>query len=253
VAEGRFQLYAQPIVPLALERRARPRCEILLRLPDERGGVETPDSFLPQAERHRLIPAIDRWVVRQTVTLLGAWHRDHPECELPLCSINLSVSSLEDVDLVAAVREYLAQHRLPPEALSFEITEAAALGDFAQLVRLISEIRATGCGVGLDDFGSGLTSFAHLKALPVDYVKIGGHYVRGAVDDPVYGTIVSTVNQIGRIMGVTTIAEEVESEIILQKVRALGVEYAQGHAVAPPAPLVNAEGDVALPCVQRST
>jgi EAL domain-containing protein (putative c-di-GMP-specific phosphodiesterase class I) len=202
-------------------------------LPDERGGVETPDSFLPQAERYRLIPAIDRWVVRQTVTLLGAWHRDHPECELPLCSINLSVSSLEDVDLVAAVREYLAQHRLPPEALSFEIAEAAALGDFAQLVRLISEIRATGCGVGLDDFGSGLTSFAHLKALPVDYVKIGGHYVRGAVDDPVYGTIVSTVNQIGRIMGITTIAEEVESEIILQ-------------------PLVDAEGNVALPCVQRS-
>jgi diguanylate cyclase (GGDEF)-like protein/PAS domain S-box-containing protein len=252
VDEGHFQLYAQAIVPLAPEHPARPRCEILLRLPDEHGGVETADSFLPQAERHRLMPAIDRWVVRQTVAILSQWHHDHPELELPLCSVNLSVSSLEDMDLVPAVREYLAQYRLPPQALSFEITEAAALGNFAQLVRLIAEIRATGCGVGLDDFGTSLASFAHLKALSVDYVKIGGHYVRGVADDPVYGALVGVVNEIGRIMGIVTIAEEVESETILEKLRGLGVGYAQGHAVAPPMPLVNSDGDLALPHVQRS-
>src|SRR5438067_1211758 len=194
VDEGHFELYAQAIVPLAPEHPARPRCEILLRLPDARGGVETADAFLPQAERHRLMPAIDRWVVRQTAAVLGQWHRDHPELELPLCSINLSVSSLDDPDLVPAVREYLTQHRLPPEALCFEIAEAAALGDFAQLVRLISEIRTSGCGVGLDNFGNSLASFAHLKALSVDYVKIGGHYVRGVADDPVYGTLVHAFN-----------------------------------------------------------
>jgi diguanylate cyclase (GGDEF)-like protein/PAS domain S-box-containing protein len=252
VDEGNFQLYAQAIVPLAPEHRARPRCEILLRLPDEHGGVETADAFLPQAERHRLMPAIDRWVVRQTVGVLGQWHRNHPELELPLCSINLSVSSLDDADLIPAVREYVTHHRLPPEALCFEIAEAAALGNFAQLVRLISEIRAMGCGVGLDNFGNSLASFSHLKALSVDYVKIGGHYVRGVADDPVYGTLVGAVNEIGRIMGITTIAEEVESETILQKLRGLGVGYAQGHAVAPPAPLVDRDGQVALPHVQRS-
>jgi diguanylate cyclase (GGDEF)-like protein/PAS domain S-box-containing protein len=251
IDEGHFQLYAQAIVPLAPQHRPRPRCEILLRLPDEHGGLETPDSFLPHAERYRLMPAIDRWVVRQTIALLGQWHREHPECQLPLCSINLSVSSLEDPDLVTAVREYLTQHRLPPEALCFEIAEAAALGNFAQLVRLIAELRATGCGVGLDDFGNGLTSFAHLKALSLDFVKIGGHYVRGVIEDPVYGTLVRTVNEIGRIMGITTIAEEVESETVLQKLRVLGVGYAQGHAIAPPAPLADAEGDVVLPCVER--
>jgi len=252
VDEGHFQLYAQRIVPLAPDTLTRPRCEILLRLPDERGGMETPDVFLPQAERYRLTPAIDRWVVRQTVALLGRWHRDHPECELPLCSINLSVSSLDDDGLIPGVREYLAEQRLPPGVLCFEIGEAAALGNFAQTVRLISEIRAAGCGVGLDDFGNGLTSFAHLKALPVDYVKIGGHYVRGVLEDPVYGTLVSTVNQIGRILGITTIAEEVETEPVLHKLRALGVGYAQGHAVAPPEPLADAEGEVALPWLQRS-
>jgi len=198
------------------------------------------------------MPAIDRWVVRQTAAVLGQWHRDHPELELPLCSINLSVSSLDDPDLVPAVREYLTQHRLPPEALCFEIAEAAALGNFAQLVRLISEIRTTGCGVGLDNFGNSLASFAHLKALSVDYVKIGGHYVRGVADDPVYGTLVKAVNEIGRIMGIVTIAEEVENETILEKLRALGVGYAQGHALAPPAPLVDKDGQVALPHVQRS-
>jgi diguanylate cyclase (GGDEF)-like protein/PAS domain S-box-containing protein len=251
VDEGHFQLYAQPIVPLAPKGPARARCEILLRLPDERGNVETAASFLPEAERHRLMPAIDRWVVRQTVAILARWHGEHPELELPLCSINLSVSSLDDPDLVSAVREYLAQHRLPPEALCFEIAEAAALGNFAQLVRLISEIRATGCGVGLDDFGNSPASFVHLKALSVDYVKIGGHYIRGVADDPVYGTLVGAVNEIGRIMGIVTIAEEVESETSLQKLRHLGVGYAQGEAVASPAPLVDQNGEVALPYAQR--
>jgi diguanylate cyclase (GGDEF)-like protein/PAS domain S-box-containing protein len=251
VDEGRFQLYAQAIVPLASQRPPRPRCEILLRLPDEHGGVESPDSFMPHAERYRLIPAIDRWVVRQTVAFLAEWRRGHPECELPLCSINLSVSSLDDADLVPAVRQYLTQHQLPPDAICFEIVEVAALGNFAKLARLISEIRAAGCGVGLDDFGSGLTSFAYLKALPIDYVKIGGHYVRGVVEDPVFGTLVSAVNQIGQIMGITTIAEEVDSEPVLQKLRDLGVGYAQGHAVAPPALLADPAGDLALPCVRR--
>jgi diguanylate cyclase (GGDEF)-like protein/PAS domain S-box-containing protein len=252
VDEGRFELYAQAIVPLAPQQPPRPRCEILLRLADEHGGVEAPAAFLPHAERYHLMPSIDRWVVGHTTALLGQWYRDHPECELPLCSINLSASSLDDADLVAAVRASLAQHQLPPEALCFEIAEAAALGNFAQLVRLAAEIRATGCGVGLDNFGNSLASFAHLKALSLDFVKIGGYYVRGVADDPVYGTLVSTVNEIGRIMGIATIAEQVESKTILEKLRDLGVGYAQGYAVASPAPLADAAGDVAFPCVRRS-
>jgi diguanylate cyclase (GGDEF)-like protein/PAS domain S-box-containing protein len=251
VEEGHFHLYAQPIVPLVPEQRARPRCEILLRLPDERGSPQPAASFLPQAERYNLMPAIDRWVVRRTIELLGGWHRVHPQCELPLCSINISASSLEDESLVPHLREQLAQHRLPPKALCFEIAEAAALANFAQTVRFISEIRTTGCGVALDDFGSGLHSFAYLKALAVDFLKIGGHYVRGVIDDPVYGTIVSAVNQIGGLMGIATIAEEVDSEPILDQLRKLGVGYAQGHAVAVPEPLANTDGEVvALPCFQ---
>ena len=249
--EERFHLYAQPIVPLLPERTARPRCEILLRLPDERGNPQPAASFLPQAERYNLMPAIDRWVIRRTIELMGGWHQEHPECQLPLCSINLSAASLDDESLVPRLREQLSQHRLPPEALCFEIAEAAALANFAQTVRFISELRTSGCGVALDDFGNGVHSFAYLKALAVDFLKIGGHYVRGVVDDPVYGTIVSAVNQVGRLMGIATIAEEVDSEPVLNRLRDLGIGYAQGHALAVPEPLADSEGEVALPCFQQ--
>jgi diguanylate cyclase (GGDEF)-like protein/PAS domain S-box-containing protein len=252
VDEGHFELYAQPIVPLAPEQGGRPRCEILLRLPDGRGGLETAASFTPQAERYNLMPAIDRWVVRRTIALLGQWHRAHAECELPLCSINLSASSLDDEHLVSSLSEALSRDGLPPEALCFEITEAVALRHFAQTTRLVSQIRAVGCGVALEDFGNSLTSFAYLKALPMDFLKIGGHYVQAVVADPVYGTLVGAVSEIGRIMGIPTIAEEVDDETILPKLRDLQVRYAQGHALAPPEPLVNSEGEVTVPCFRRS-
>ena len=252
VEEGRFQLFTQAIVPLAPQLEARPRCEILLRLPDEGNGMETSDSFLPHAERYGLVPDIDRWVVHQSVALLGAWRRDHLDCELPLCLINLSASSLNDLDLASTVGEYLAEHEVPPESFCFEIDEAAALANFSKVVRLISEIRAVGCGFGLDDFGGGLASFVHLKALKVDYVKIGGHYVRGVAEDPVYGSLVSAVHEIGRIMGVTTIAAGVESEMALKKLREMGAEYAQGDVLASPTQLIDTDGEVVLPCVRRS-
>jgi diguanylate cyclase (GGDEF)-like protein len=251
LAEERFHLYAQPIIPLIPERTARPRCEILLRLLDEHGNRRPAASFLPQAERYNLMPAIDLWVIRRTVELMGRWHKEHPGCELPLCSINLSASSLDDKSLVPRLREHLTQQRLPPEALCFEIAEAAALANFSQTVRFISEIRTIGCGIALDDFGSGVHAFTYLKALAVDFIKIGGHYVRGVVDDPMYGTIVAAVNEVGRLMGISTIAEEVESEPVLNHLRKLGIAYAQGQALAVPEPLADADGEVALPCLPQ--
>jgi len=249
--EGGFELLVQPIMFLGSEASLAPRCEILLRLSDERGGMETPEAFLPYAERYRLVPAIDRWVLKRTIAGLAAWHQAHPDCEIPICSINLSISSLGDRDLVPALRDYLAEYRIPPGALSFELHEAA-LGNFAQLVRLISELRAAGCGVGLEEFGSGLSSFAHLKALLVDYVKIGGHYVRSIAGDPVYRTLVTAVNDVGRHMGITVMADEVDDEDTLERLRELGVAYAQGNAVAPAGPLVHLDGTIDLPCVERS-
>lgn len=250
--KGSFQLFAQTIVPLTPQQERQARCEILLRMPDGRGGVEVPDMFLSSPERRRLLPAIDRWVIRKTIESLASWHRDHIDAALPLCAINLSVSSLDDESLIPSVRRHLAEADLSPEALCFEVAETAALGNFSQVVRLISQIRALGCGIGLDNFGSGLTSLAHLKALPVDFVKIGGHYVRGVANDPVYGTLVRAVNEVGRIMGITTIADEVEDDSTLRLLQDLGVQYAQGYAIDAPTSLLSDEGKVVFNCVTRS-
>ena len=249
VEEGRFELFTQPIVPLLPESPPRPRFEVLLRLPDDRGGLLNAGSFIPQAERYNLMPAIDRWVVGKTVAMLGQWRAANPDCQLPLCSINLSTSSLKG-DFVGELNEQLSEHRLPPEALCFEITESAALGNFAQTVHMVSQIRASGCMVALENFGSSMTSFAYLKALPVDFVKFGGPFVRGVSADPVYTTLVGAVSEIGKLMGISTIAEEVDDSADLEKLRGLGVLYAQGNAVAVPQAFSDPLGALAMPCYE---
>jgi diguanylate cyclase (GGDEF)-like protein/PAS domain S-box-containing protein len=248
--DGKFHLFAQAIVPLVPDRAMRPRCEILLRLADDHGHPQPAASFLPQAERYHLMPAIDRWVVRRTIELLGTWREENPDCQLPLCSINLSNATLHDDTLIPTLRDHLAQFRLPPEALCFEVAESAALGNFAETVRFLSAIRDTGCGIALDDFGSGLNSLAYLKAMPVDFLKISGHYVRGVVDDPIYGTIVAAVNKVGRHMGIATVAGQVESEPVLSRLRSMGIGYAQGNVVSPPQPLADDDGTAFMQCVQ---
>ena len=252
VDEGHFQLYAQSIVPLQPGRPAPPRIEILLRLPDGQGRIQAAADFLPQAERYHLMPAIDRWVVRETIALLGQWQREHPDSELPVCSINLSASALTDDRLLSVVEQQLAKYGIPSATLCFEIAETAALTNLARTVRFLSQIRTVGCGVALEDFGSGVASFTCLKTLPVDFLKIGGPVVQGVVEDPVYGSIVGAVSQIGRSMGILTVAKQVGSEPVLHKLQALGIGFAQGRALTPPVPLTDANGRMVMRSLQRS-
>lgn len=130
------------------------------------------------------------------------------------------------------------------------MSEGAAYGALSETVRLIAKLRALGCAVAIKDFGSSLSAFTHLKALSVDYLKISGHYVRGVPDDLVYRTIVQSVAQLGTAMGIATIAEEVDNLEMLGKLRAMGVRYVQGDAVAPAQPLMDLDGEVAVPQVQ---
>jgi len=146
----------------------------------------------------------------------------------------------------------LAKYAIPSETICLEIAETAAFGNLARTVRFLSGIRTTGCGVALADVGSGVTSFTYLKTLPVDFLKIGGHFVRGVVEDPIYGSIVAAVDQIGRSMGISTIAKQVGSASVLHKLRDLGIGYAQGRALVPPMPLTDASGHVMMEGLQRS-
>jgi diguanylate cyclase (GGDEF)-like protein len=229
-----FRLYAQPIVGAA-DGVARDR-EVLLRLVGDRGELVLPDAFVPAAERYGVMTAIDRWVVERVVATCGRWWGHDPGCG---CSINLSGASMNDDGFLQFLREAIEGHGLEPHIFCFEITETVAIVNLSRAAHFIRELKALGCRFALDDFGSGLSSFTYLKHLPVDYLKIDGTFVRGLTSDPVDDATVEAINKIGHVMGLRTIAEYVERQSVLEKLRQIGVDYVQGNAIAPPRPLTD--------------
>lgn len=236
--EQRFRLYSQPILPLGEERVGGHHCEILLRMIDANGAVISPGTFLPAAERYGLMPVIDRWVIRTLFAAASESLSRAAESSLSrICSINLSGASLNDDHFPEFLREQISRYRIPPTALCFEITETVAISNLERVRRFMLELKQAGCRFSLDDFGSGMSSFAYLKDLPVDYLKIDGMFVKNMVQNPIDLAMVEAINRIGHVMGIQTIAEFVEDEATLEKLRTLGVNYAQGYWVGMPAPL----------------
>ena len=231
--ENNFQLYSQPIRPL-LDEQAAWHNEILLRLRDEDGELVLPGSFLPAAERYHLMPAIDRWVVKHTLAALASGSASDGMVQ---AAINLSAQSLCDDQFLAFVMEAIRSSGVAPRHLCFEITETTAIANLSRAMQLIAELRKLGCRFALDDFGSGLSSFGYLKNLPVDYLKIDGSFVKDMTENPIDRAMVNSINEIGHLMGIKTVAEFVASERHVQMLREMGVDYAQGFHVAKPKPL----------------
>jgi EAL domain-containing protein (putative c-di-GMP-specific phosphodiesterase class I) len=152
-------------------------------------------------------------------------------------AINLSGQSLCDDQFLDFVVTHLQESGIPPARICFEITETAAIANLTRAIDFMTRLKDIGCRFALDDFGSGLSSFGYLKSLPVDYLKIAGNFIQDIAVDPVDHAMVDAINQIGHVMGLTTIAESVESDAILQKLRKLGVDYAQGYGISEPVPL----------------
>jgi diguanylate cyclase (GGDEF)-like protein/PAS domain S-box-containing protein len=233
VDEDLFTLVAQPIVPLKAGARYSDWYEILIRLNDE-DRVVSPGAFLPAAERYGLAPRLDRLVVRKTLD----WLRARGEDARPVSvSINLSGVSFGDEDFRAFLTETLGQSLDLARQICFEITETAAIGNLTEAASLIESLRGLGSRIALDDFGSGLSSFAYLKNLPVDYLKIDGGFVRDIARDPMDRAIVHSIREVGRAMGKETIGEFVESEEVADLLRELEVDYAQGFWLGRPVPL----------------
>ncbi len=228
----RFVLYAQPIVPIGEGAVRGLHCEFLLRMHDEHGGLVLPGEFMPAVERYHLAARVDRWVVRQAL----AWMVQHQD-QIEQCSINLSGQSLGDTQFMAFVLEALAATPMPCHKLCFEITETSAIGNLHAAQDFIDTLRQLGCKLSLDDFGSGLSSFAYLRNLPVDVLKIDGQFVRDIATDAVSLAMVKSIHEIGCLMGKQTVAEFVENPAILDVLRGFGVHYAQGYAVGFPVPL----------------
>jgi diguanylate cyclase (GGDEF)-like protein/PAS domain S-box-containing protein len=231
----RLFLCFQPIIAVAGDDHGVERFELLLRMRAPSGEIIAPAAFMSAAERFGMSSRIDRWVFRNALQRLAA-RRAHLD-RLELCFINLSACTLGEESFVDFVRQELEASPLAPTQICFEITETAAIANLGLAASFMGALQTMGCRFALDDFGSGLSSFAYLKTLPVDFLKLDGSFVKDIVDDPIDLAMVKAMNEIGQVMNKRTIAEFVENDLILAKLRTLGVDYAQGFAIAPPRPL----------------
>ena len=235
--ESRFELYRMTIQPL---QHVIPGAhyELLLRMKDENGKIVSPDNFINAAERYGITPQIDRWVIENAFRWLVS---DSDERErLALCSINLSGQSLGDAEFLPFVSKQLERSGIDGSKICFEITETAAIASFSQANRFIEALKKKGCKFALDDFGTGLSSFGYLKHFPVDFLKIDGSFVKEILHDPIDREMVRSINEIGHLTGKQTIAEFAENEEIINMLRSLGVDYAQGYGISQPSRITRA-------------
>ncbi len=225
-----FLLYEQEIKPLAVTDPKQRYSEVLLRMEID-GEILTPNTFLSAAERYHLMPAIDRWVVKNAIKLLKTRNKSSGPSRL---SINLSGQSLCDEDFLEFILEEMRASDIAADSLCFEVTETTAIANMTRAIHLIKGLKKHGCSFALDDFGSGLSSFSYLKSLPVDYLKIDGSFVKDMHKNPVDCAMVESINQIGHLMGMQTVAEFVASEEVFAECKALGIDYVQGYYISRP-------------------
>lgn len=238
LVENRLFLEAQLIEPLAQPDQGAPRLphyELFVRMRDESGRAVPPGAFLPAVERYNLSVRYDRWIIDAALR----WARDHSAVfeRIGRLYINLSRDSVIDAETGEFIRQSLAAAGIDPRHIGFETAEQVAIGNLGKANQLINTLRRFGCSFALDDFGSGVSSFAYVKALGADLLKIDGMFVGNLSQDRVDYAMVRSIKEIGHVMGKLVIAKSVESEAVLQKLREIGVDYAQGFAVSPPQPI----------------
>ncbi|MEM9171280.1 MAG: EAL domain-containing protein [Pseudomonadota bacterium] len=235
--EDRFELYFQPIVHTNSDGQPDycRHYELLLRMIDEEGGIVLPSTFIAAAERYDCMPSLDRWVVNEALNFADQGQPDEPAAYT--LSINLSGNSLSDDRFLDFLRAKLQSSSLCAGAVCFEITETAAIANLTRVRRFMAEMKAMGCLFSLDDFGSGLCSFAYLKNLPVDFIKIDGTFVRQISADTFDQSVVGAIQQVAQAMGVETVAEYVESAEIRETLSSLGVSLMQGFEISEPVPM----------------
>jgi EAL domain-containing protein (putative c-di-GMP-specific phosphodiesterase class I) len=228
-------LYQQPIVPAVVASADGPAMEVLLRLRDENGILWQPRDFLAAAERYRLMPSIDRWVVKSTITMLGNGALSVPGSRC--VTLNVSGQTLGDVGFLEFVVECLDRSGVAPSQLCFEMTESAAIANLEHARRFASVLHGMGCRFALDDFGSGVGSFSNLKNLPLDFLKIDNSFTRNLSRDSVNQALVAAMIKLARTLNFRVIAEGVEDNASLDYARRMGVDFVQGNVIAKARPL----------------
>ncbi|WP_332862816.1 EAL domain-containing protein [Janthinobacterium svalbardensis] len=239
-----FRLYAMPIVHLHDSEEHHD--EVLIRIRNGKGDLILPGVFIPAAERYDMMLSIDRWVIRAVCQHIQSVRDSLPPLAAlaesrrrapALYSVNLSGMSLADPGLHDYITAQFVQYAIAPEQICFEITETAVIANLPKAQVFMRQLKAMGCRFSLDDFGSGFSSFGYLRALPVDYLKIDGIFVRGIATNAINRAMVKAINEVGHVMGLQTVAEYVENAETLAVIRELGIDYAQGYAVGGLRPL----------------
>lgn len=243
---GQFRLYRQLIQPLSPDAEPGLHYEVLVRMIDQSGNLIPPTAFMPEAERYNLLTSIERWVISSLVEFL---HRRFSTGAVRLpsgtgfgsYSVNISGASINDKSFPDFLRNLLTRYQLPTGLLCFEITETTAISNLTRASDLMREMKGMGCRFSLDDFGTGMSSFAYLKYLPVDYLKIAGMFVKDIAVDPMDYAIVEAINRISHILGMQTVAESVEDAEVLEKLTSLKIDFVQGYFIAEPEELPPSE------------
>jgi diguanylate cyclase (GGDEF)-like protein len=234
--ENGFELYVQPIVAVGGRNRSGPAAEVLLRMRDESGGASIlPVHFLASAERYQLMSHIDRWVVQTTLAAIAGGAPHLPAGRT--CNINLSAQTLGDDDFLEFVVDVLDHTGVSPDRICFEVRESAVVSQLDQAQRFINVLHGIGCRFALDNFGSGIGSFANLKNLSLDFLKIDGTYTRNLETDSVNREMVAAMVKLARTLDFQVVAEQVEDQTSFEALRELGVDFVQGFAVEKPRPL----------------
>ncbi len=234
LTDDRLSLYFQPVFEILPNGMKMAQCEILLRIRSENGELYSPARFIPIAEKYNVMTQIDRWVFTHVIEWLA---ENQSKFVIPRLLINLSGLSFADDDFSDFIVERLSRGDIDPSFIAFEISEGAAVRNFAKANTFIERIHALGCELALDDFGSGFSNFAYLKQLSFDYLKIDGSLVRNINNSEVDKQMVCAINQIGHTVGAKTIAEFVEDDAALQALREINVDFAQGYGLRMPTPL----------------
>jgi diguanylate cyclase (GGDEF)-like protein len=232
---NRFVLNCQKISPIEAGADHLPHYEILLTILNENGEPMPPQDFIIAAETYNRMGAIDRWVIKNSFQ----WIADHflQLEKLGAFSINISGNSLNEEDFMDFVLEQFNATHLPTSKICFEITETAAIDSLDGTIEFMEKMKVIGCEFSLDDFGTGLSSYSYLRNLPVDYLKIDGIFVKDIASNPNDYAVVKSINEIGHFMGKKTIAEYVENEEVLEILREIGVDFAQGYGIEKKMPI----------------
>jgi diguanylate cyclase (GGDEF)-like protein/PAS domain S-box-containing protein len=234
--DDKFELYYQPIVHARANGMRGPALEVFVRLTGEQGQAGAPTAdFIRAAERYRLMPHIDRWVVQRVLSALGRGGMKLPPGRS--VAINIAGQTLGDSDFLEFVVECFDHTGANPGDICFEVTESSVVANLDHAQRFIAVLHGMGCEFALDDFGSGLSSFSTLRTLPMDYLKIDGSFIHNLAGDSVNQAMVAAMIELSRSLNFRVVAEQVEDQLSLDTVTGMGIDFVQGFVIGRPQPL----------------